>query len=100
MSVIINKEEYEIIKELPRGGFGRVYKLKKNGKFYAYKKILIIDATQDTTEGSLGESVQKAAKDDAALKTYLEGKYDTATSQEERDKINNLYKMFFVTNIA
>ena len=29
MSVIINKEEYEIIKELPRGGFGRVYKLKK-----------------------------------------------------------------------
>ena len=47
MSVIINKEEYEIIKELPRGGFGRVYKLKKNGKFYAYKKILIIDSTQE-----------------------------------------------------
>ena len=47
MSMIINQEQYEIIKELPKGGFGRVYKLKKGDKFYAYKKILIIDSTKE-----------------------------------------------------
>ena len=47
MNVIINKEEYKIIKELGKGGYGIVYKLEKDNKFYAYKKILINNLTKE-----------------------------------------------------
>ena len=47
MSVIINNEEYKIIKELGQGGFGKVYNLHKDNKFYAYKRVLIAYTSED-----------------------------------------------------
>ena len=43
MSIIIKEIEYEIIKELGKGGFGRVIhvKSKKDNKYYAIKEIII-----------------------------------------------------------
>ena len=50
MSVIINNEEYKIIKELGLGGFGKVYKLQKDNSFYAYKKILIDNSLEENLD--------------------------------------------------
>ena len=50
MSVIINNEEYKIIKELGQGGFGKVYKLQKDNSFYAYKKILIDNSLEENLD--------------------------------------------------
>ena len=46
-TVIINSGEYKIIEELGKGTFGKVYKLQKDNKYYAYKKILIAESTKE-----------------------------------------------------
>jgi len=52
MSIIIRDIEYEIIKELGKGGFGRVIlvKSKSDNKYYAIKEIIIKPEMQDKIE--------------------------------------------------
>ena len=47
MSEIINNEKYQMIKILGKGAYGVVYQLAKNNKFYAYKKISLIDLSKE-----------------------------------------------------
>ena len=39
MSITINSKEYKIIKEIGKGGFSKVYKVKNENKEYALKEI-------------------------------------------------------------
>ena len=41
MSILINSQEYTIIKEIGKGAFGKVFKLEKNNKYFALKQIPI-----------------------------------------------------------
>ena len=52
MSITIRDIEYEIIKELGKGGFGRVIhvKSKSDNKYYAIKEIIIKPEMQDKLE--------------------------------------------------
>ena len=52
MSIIIRDIEYEIVKELGKGGFGRVIhvKSKSDNKSYAIKEIIIKPEMQDKLE--------------------------------------------------
>ena len=52
MSITIRDIEYEIIKELGKGGFGRVIhvKNKSDNKYYAIKEIIIKPEMQDKLE--------------------------------------------------
>ena len=52
MSIIIKDIEYEIIKELGKGGFGRVIhvKSKSDNKYYAIKEIIIKDEMNNKLE--------------------------------------------------
>ena len=52
MSITIRDIEYEIIKELGKGGFGRVIlvKSKSDNKYYAIKEIIIKPEMQDKIE--------------------------------------------------
>ena len=53
MSIIIIKDiEYEVVKELGRGGFGRVIQVKSktDNKYYAIKEITIKDEMKDGLE--------------------------------------------------
>jgi serine/threonine protein kinase len=43
----INIDDYKTIKELGHGAFGTVYKLEKDNKYYAYKKILIKNLSKE-----------------------------------------------------
>ena len=58
MSIIIKEIEYEIIKELGKGGFGRVIhvKSKKDNKYYAIKEIIIKPEMQDKLENDKKEA--------------------------------------------
>ena len=47
MSVKIDSETYKIKEVLGKGGFGIVYKLEKDNKYYALKKILITNSTEE-----------------------------------------------------
>ena len=49
MSIKIKTEEYKIIKQLGKGGFGEVYLVsnKKDNKYYAVKKILINNLSEE-----------------------------------------------------
>ena len=52
MSIIIRNTEYEEIKQLGKGGYGRVIqvKSKSDDKFYAIKEIIIKDEIEDNKE--------------------------------------------------
>ena len=41
------KKEYKVIEKIGRGSFGVVYKMEKNNKFYAFKKISTINIAQN-----------------------------------------------------
>ena len=43
----INNKEYNIIKELGKGGFGNVYQVSRDNKYYAIKVIPIINESKD-----------------------------------------------------
>ena len=59
MSIKINTEEYEIIKQLGKGGFGEVYLVsnKKDNKKYAVKKIVINNLAEDKIKGIENEAI-------------------------------------------
>ena len=50
MSIIIRDIEYEIVKELGKGGIGRVIlvKSKSDNKYYAIKEILLLNESEIT----------------------------------------------------
>ena len=57
-SIIINKIEYKIIKELGKGGFGKVNQVlsKYDNKYYAIKEIPIKEETKDKIESFQNEA--------------------------------------------
>ena len=56
-SIIINNTQYQIIKELGKGGFGKVYQVlnKSDNKYYAIKQISIKEETKDKIESFQNE---------------------------------------------
>ena len=58
MSIIIRDIEYEVVKELGRGGFGRVIqvKSKSDNKYYAIKEILLQNESEITINNIKKES--------------------------------------------
>ena len=58
-SIIINDIEYKIIKELGKGGFGKVYQVlnKSDNKNYAIKEISIKDETEDKIKAFQNEAI-------------------------------------------
>ncbi len=58
-SIIINDIEYKIIKELGKGGFGKVYQVlnKSDNKNYAIKEISIKDETEDKIQAFKNEAI-------------------------------------------
>ena len=58
MSIIIRDIEYEVIKELGKGGFGRVIqvKSKSDNKIYAIKEIIIKDEMEISVENIKNEA--------------------------------------------
>ena len=57
--IFLNNIEYKVIKELGRGGFGRVYKVLKKSerKLYALKQIPIIEETKERIKKIQNESI-------------------------------------------
>ena len=58
MSIRIKNQEYTIIKELGEGGFGKVYQVlnEKENKYYAIKKILLKNLTEEEIESTKNEA--------------------------------------------
>ena len=58
MSITIKEIEYEIIKEIGKGGFGRVIHVrsKSDNKYYAIKEIIIKDEMKDKIENIQNEA--------------------------------------------
>ena len=50
MNIKINGEEYEKVKQIGKGGFGIVYKVLKNNRYYALKQIPINGLTNESIE--------------------------------------------------
>ena len=52
MSIIIRKIKYKVIKQLGKGGYGRVIQVesKSDGKIYAIKEIIIKDQMEKSVK--------------------------------------------------
>ena len=61
-AININSEVYTIIEELGQGSFGKVFKLEKDNKYYAFKKIPIKDSTK--------EEISKCTEEAKILSTF------------------------------
>ena len=61
-TININSEVYTIIEELGQGAFGKVFKLEKDNKYYAFKKIPIKDSTK--------EEISKCTEEAKILSTF------------------------------
>ena len=57
MSIKLNKAEYKIVKELGKGGSGKVFQVQKDNKYYALKEIQVTSELKDKIE-----EIQKEAK--------------------------------------
>ena len=59
MFININDKEFKIIKEIGKGGFGRVMQVlsKSDNKYYAIKEIPIKNVTKEKIENSKNEAV-------------------------------------------
>ena len=57
MSIKLNKAEYKIVKELGKGGSGKVFQVQKDNKYYALKEIKVTSKLKDKIE-----EIQKEAK--------------------------------------
>ena len=55
-TININSEVYTIIEELGQGAFGKVFKLEKDNKYYAFKKIPIKDSTKEEISKCIEEA--------------------------------------------
>ena len=58
--IIINSSQYKVINQLGEGGFGKVYKVKKedenNNKYYAIKEIELRNESQESITSAKKES--------------------------------------------
>ena len=57
MSIVIKNIEYKIVKELGKGGSGKVFQVQKDNKYYALKEIQVTSELKDKIE-----EIQKEAK--------------------------------------
>ena len=77
-NVIINSKEYKIIKELGKGGFGKVYKLQKDNEYFAYKKISIGDQSNEEIENCIKEkNILSEFNNEYIVKFYFSNKDNT-----------------------
>ena len=77
-NVIINSKEYKIIKELGKGGFGKVYKLQKDNEYFAYKKISIVDQSNEEIENCIKEkNILSEFNNEYIVKFYFSNKDNT-----------------------
>ena len=87
MSIIIIKDiEYEVIKELGRGGFGRVIKVKSksDNNYYAIKEITIKAEMKDGLENIKKEADILSKFNCNNIVKYYDSYKDN----------NNIYKIF------
>ena len=91
-TIIINSEEYENIGFIGEGGYAKVYKLKKNNKFYALKKILTIDLTEEQKKKVYEEAkILSKFNNEYIIKYYF--------SYSEKDYFNILMEYGGDTNL-
>ena len=73
--VIINSVEYKKIKEIGQGAYGKVYKLEKNNKYYALKKIPTTDLNKEEIEKYRQEAINLSSFNNENIVKY----YDSST---------------------
>ena len=56
MNIDINSSQYKIIKTLGEGGFGKVYQVMNNNKYYAIKTISIVNKTPEEINSTKKEA--------------------------------------------
>ena len=77
-NVIINSKEYKKIKELGKGGFGKVYKLQKDNEYFAYKRISIADQSNEEIENCIKEkNILSEFNNEYIVKFYFSNKDNT-----------------------
>ena len=71
MSININSQKYKIIRQLGEGGFGKVFLVSKEDKFYAIKQLPIKNISEEKIEMAENEAkILSKIKNDHIVKYY------------------------------
>ena len=71
MSININSKKYKIIRQLGEGGFGKVFLVSKEDKFYAIKQLPIKNISEEKIEMAENEAkILSKIKNDHIVKYY------------------------------
>ena len=71
MNININSQKYKIIKQLGEGGFGKVFLVSKEDKFYAIKQLSIKNLSEEEIEMAENEAkILSNIKNDHIVKYY------------------------------
>jgi len=76
MSINLGSKEYKIIKELGRGAFGKVYQVLNENKYYALKKIELIEFSEEELELYENEAKILSSINNAHIVKYYDSSKD------------------------